>query len=104
MSLNAIKTITEAEENSRSAKAEAQAEVKRMVEQAETAGREAVAAALLSAEEDNLNMLREIDLKSEEYSAELKSHTDNRRAVMRAHAEARFGEAAQIIVERIVSG
>ncbi|MDR0905344.1 MAG: hypothetical protein LBN00_04085 [Oscillospiraceae bacterium] len=104
MSLNAIKNITEAEETAKSAKADALAEVKRLIEQTEAAGREAIAAALSSAEEGNLNMMREIDVKAGEYSSELESHTDNKRAAMRARAEARFGEAARIIVERIVSG
>ena len=104
MSQNAIKSIVEAEDAAKVARADALAKVKLLLEQTESAGREAVAAAVVSAEEGNRNMAREVVAKAQEHSRELATHTGNKCAAMRAHAEARFGQAAQIIVERIVGG
>lgn len=104
MSQNAIKSIIEAEDAAKTAKAEALAKVKLLLEQTETEGREAVAAAVASAGEGSRNMAKEVVAKAQEHTRELATHTGNKCAAMRAHAEARFGQAAQIIVERIVGG
>ncbi|MDR0446694.1 MAG: hypothetical protein LBH17_06695 [Oscillospiraceae bacterium] len=104
MSQNAIKSIAEAEEAAKTARAETQSETKRALEAAEQDGKASVAAALAQAEGEIRHMRREFDAKAEEYAKELVTTTGNKRAALRAHAEARIGEAAGKIVERIVSG
>ena len=103
MSQNAIKSIVEAENAAKVAKNDALVKVKLLLEQTEEAGRQRVAEAS-NTDEENRNILREYISKAHEHSRELATHTGNKRAVMRAHAEARFEQATQIIVERIVGG
>ena len=102
MSQNAIKSIVEAEDAAKTAKADALAKVKLLIEQTETDCREGVAEASQSADESARNMAKEVVAKAQTEAIELATHTANKRAAMRAHAEARFEQAAQIIVERIV--
>ncbi|MDR3209470.1 MAG: hypothetical protein LBT36_02440 [Oscillospiraceae bacterium] len=104
MSLEAIEQITAAEDAAKRRIAEAQAEAKRSAEEAERVGRESVESSLRQAEDDVRAMKHELDLKAAESARELVDKTANRRAALRAHAEARLEQAGAIIVERIVSG
>jgi V/A-type H+-transporting ATPase subunit G/H len=104
VSLDAIQTITAAEEAARRALLDAQAEARRSAEDSERAGRETVDEARTQAEEEIRGMKRELDIKAAERAKELAETTSNRRATLRAHAEVRLNRAAELIVERIVSG
>lgn len=104
MSLNAIKSITEAEEAAKNAKLEAQAKNKRDAEQAEKSGREAIDASLKQADEEIRHLKKESENKAEEWATELAATTANKRAALRAQAEGKLARAADLIVERIVSG
>ena len=104
MSQNAIKSIVEAEDAAKAAKADALARVKLLIEQAEALGRETVAASALRADEKNRNLSAETVAQAEEYSRELTARTDAQRGAIRSRAEERFGPAAKIIVERITGG
>lgn len=104
MSLNAIKSITEAEDAAKNAKLEAQSKMKRDAEQAEQDGRNLIAESLAQADGEAKHLKREAELKAEEYAKNLASSTANKRAALVAHAEARLSAAAELIVERIVSG
>ena len=104
MSLSAIKSITEAEESAKNAKLEAQAKMKRDAEQAEQDGRNSIANSLVQADGEIRHLKREAELKAEEYAKNLASNVSNKRAALAAHAESMLGKAADLIVERIVSG
>lgn len=104
MSLSTIKSITEAEEAARNAKLEAQSKMKRAVEQSEQEGRDSVANSLAQADGEIRHLKREAELKAEEYAKNLAANTANKRAALIAHAESAFDAAADLIVERIVSG
>ena len=103
MSLEAIKSISAAEDEARRAKLDAQQKAREAVEAAEKAGKESVASAVLRAESEIAGLKHEADQKAEEHAVELASTTANRQAALRARAESRLDKAAQLIIERIVN-
>lgn len=103
MSLEAIKTISEAEEAVRRKKAEAQQEAKRELAEAQAQVDEAVAAARVKAAEELKVLSRNADDKSKADALELAGSTENKKAAMRVRAQSRLDEAAKCIVERIVN-
>jgi V/A-type H+-transporting ATPase subunit G/H len=104
MSLDAIKSIGEAEENARRLKQDAQANAKHAVEAAHEAGRDTVAKTIARAHEEVKQLQNASDEKSAESAREVLSSTENRRATIRARADSRIDAAAAIIIERIVNG
>ena len=103
MSLEAIKTISEAEEAVRRKKAEAQQEARRAVAEAQAAADAAVEAARVKAAEELQGVVKAADDKSRADALELASSTENKKAAMRVHAESRLDAAARFITERIVN-
>ena len=102
VSLEAIKSISEAEEDARQAKIRAQQKARESAEDVEKTGKEAVASSITRAESEIANLKRVADQKASEQAVELASTTANKQATLRARAESRFDRAAQLIVERIV--
>lgn len=102
MSLEVVKSISDAEENARQAKAAALASAKTAIAEAEKMGQNAVTEAILRAEEAVKNLLKAADEKAAEHALALKSDTSNRQAAIRAAAGSRLDQAALLIVERIV--
>lgn len=104
MSLEAIDTISVAEENSRLKKQEAAAEAKKMIANAEEQGKKAVEAAreraVAELEEQSTKALE----KAKEEALEMACNTENRKAAMLVKAESRADKAINIVVERIVNG
>ncbi|MGE4352952.1 MAG: hypothetical protein AB7D36_02560 [Oscillospiraceae bacterium] len=103
MSLEAIKNISEAEEQARQIKAEATSEAKRMISEAYTTGKAAVAAAEKKAGDELCELAKKADEKAMAGAKELAANSENRKAAMRSHAEARMDKAVSLIVERIVN-
>lgn len=103
MSLEAIKTITEAEEAARRLKAEAAVDAKRMISEAKAAGQKALEAAEQKANEELRGLRGKADEKATSDAKELAENTENKKAAMRVRAEGRLDKAAQLIVERIVN-
>ena len=103
MSLEAIKSISAAEDEARQAKLRAQQNAREAIEEAEKAGREAIASMKIRAESEIAHLKRAADQKAAEQAVELASTTANRQATLRARAEGRLDRAAQLIVERIVN-
>ncbi len=103
MSLEAIETISKAEENAKKRKAEAALEAKRSVTAAETAGKAAMEAARKKAVEELATLNAKADGKAKADAMELASNTENKKASLRVRAESRLAQAADLIVERIVS-
>ena len=103
MSLEAIKTISEAEEAVHRRKAEAQQEAKRLLAEAQQEAEKALDAAKAKAAEELKVLSKNADEKSKADALELAGTTENKKAAMRVRAESRLDEAAKCIVERIVN-
>ncbi len=103
MSLEAIKTISEAEEKAKKARAEAAAASKKAISDAEAAGIRAVAKARAKAEEELRELVKKADEKAKAQALELAASTENRMASMRVRAEGNLNKAAELVVERIVN-
>ncbi|MDR2357278.1 MAG: hypothetical protein LBD92_04230 [Oscillospiraceae bacterium] len=104
MSLEAIKSISEAEEREKKAKQEAQQRAGKAIDEAHRAGNDAVQATVERAESEVAALKRAADAKAAEGAKELSSTTANKRASIKARAESRLDAAAGIIIERIVGG
>ena len=96
-----MKSIIAAEEEALEIKLLAQKEAQAAIEEAEKTGKEKVAATLASAGEEITHLKRLADQKAAGQAVELASTTANRQATIRARAERRLDETAQMIVERI---
>ena len=104
MSLEAITTISEAEESARRLKAEAIAAAKAAEAAAAAEGKAAIEAAARKAASELAELRAKSDEKAREDARQLASDTENKNAAMRARADARLGKAAALIVERVVNG
>ena len=104
MSFEAITAISEAEENAKRMKAEALAAAKAAEAAAQAEGRAAVEAAEKKAAAELAELRSKSDEKAKEDARQLASDTENRKAAMRARADARLEKAAALIVERVVNG
>ena len=102
MSMDAIAAVSQAEAEARRLKAEAAAEARRCAAAAEAAGKDAVEAALAKAAAE----LAEYRAKAAEAAGsaekELRTNTENLKTEIRSAAEAKLGQASDLIVERIV--
>lgn len=104
MSFEAITTISEAEENARRMKAKAEADAKAAEAAAQAEGKTALAAAEKKAADELKELQAKSDDKARADAEQLASDTENKKAAMRARAEARLEKAAALIVERVVNG
>jgi vacuolar-type H+-ATPase subunit H len=102
MSLEVVKSISEAEETARQAKAAAQLGAKAAIAETEKTGQKTVTEAISRAEEEVNNLFRTADEKAAEHALALKSSTSNRQAAIQAAAGSKLDQAALLIVERIV--
>lgn len=103
MSLEAIKAISEAEENSKIAKASAVALSKKLIAEAEENGKLAVEDAKKKAEDEIRDLKRKAGEKAKEDAHNLSRTTENRKASMQVRANSRTEEAASLVIERIVN-
>lgn len=103
MSLEAIEAIREAEERAKKIKADAVLQAKREAAEAEAAGRAVVEAARKKAVEELATLNAKADEKAKADAMELAANAENRKASLRVRAEGRLEQAAELIVERIVS-
>ena len=71
---------------------------------AQAEGRTAMEAAEKKAAAELAELRSKSDEKAKEDALELASDTENRKAAMRARADARLEKAAALIVERVVNG
>ena len=95
MSLEAIKQVTEAEQANKARKVEAQAEAKRMVAEAERAGKAHLDAQVRG-------FMQQAEAKAAEHAAEVMAQTKQACDSLRAKAEGRLADAAESIVRRVV--
>ena len=103
MSFEAIASIAAAEAAAKATVAGAEAKARQMLADSQSAGKLAVEAACDKAEGE----LQELNLRAAEKAkggAEVaSSELKNKKAALRARAEARLDEAASLVVERIVN-
>ena len=104
MALEALETITLAEEKARQIRSAAGTDVTKALRESEDAVAAMIAEAERKADAEIRELTRRSDEKAKEAAAALASTTRNREAAMRAHADSRMEAAADRIVERIVNG
>ena len=104
MSFEAMETLAAAEETVRRMLADAAADAKQKLADARSQGEQMVADALKKADDELAELTRQADAKAKEDVLELAGSNENRKAALRARAEARADKAAAFIVERIVNG
>ena len=104
MSFEAMETLAAAEETVRRMLADAAAASKQSIANARNEGEQILADALKSAESELAERNRQADAKAKADVLELAGNNENRKAALRARAEARADKAAAFIVERIVNG
>ncbi len=103
MSFEAITSIADAEANAKAAVAAAELKSKQMLADAETAGKAAIEAAAVKAEEELTELRRKADEKAKTDAGGLSGELENKKAALRAKAEANLEKAAALVVERIVN-
>lgn len=102
MSLEAIKQVTESEEKARAALAQAQADAKRMVADARREGEARVAAALEQAEVQVKAGMEQAEARAVEHAAQVGAESRKTCDALKAKAEQRLSQAADLIMERVV--
>ena len=102
MSFEAINSVVQAENEAKAAVAAAEAKARQMVSDAQTAGKAAVEAAGDKADSALAELRRKADEEAMSKAADLSRDVENRKAALRARAEARLDRAASLVVERIV--
>lgn len=103
MSFEAMETLAAAEEKVRQMLADAATASKQRIADARSEGERILADALKGAENELAELNRQADAKAKADVMELAGNNENRKAALRARAEARADKAAAFIVERIVS-
>lgn len=103
MSFEAMDAITAAEREAKKVIAEAEAKARQMIADAESAGKAALTAANEKAERELAELKKQADGKAISDANALSGDTENKKAALRAKAEARIDQAAKLVVERIVN-
>lgn len=102
MSLEAVKQVTQAEEQGKAEKAKAAQEAKRLVAGAEKAGRQAVLDARANAEAEVRQMIAEAEQSASGDMAQIRAKAAADAQQLRKQAEGRLEEAASLIVRKVV--
>lgn len=102
MTLEAIKTINDAEEAAKRQKQEALHESKRLIAETEENGRRAVAEATAKAAAELAHIKKEAVELATKQAHDLARNTENRKAAMMVKADSRIERAIDLVVERIV--
>lgn len=103
MSLEAIKQVTQTEAESKQRKAEAIAAARKLVSDAEQAGKEHLKKACAEAEAGAKELMVQAEERSRVRSAEIAAQSKKDCAALCSAAEDRLDQAAALIVRRVVS-
>ena len=103
MSLEAITSVTTAEQEAKNAVAAAQAQAKQLLAVAEAAGKASLEAARAKADSELEVLQTKAEEKSRTDSGALTRELEQEREALRQKAEGRLAKAAALIVERIVN-
>ena len=101
MSLEAIQKVTETELNSRTRKADAAAEAKRIVAEAERMGRQTVEQARAAAEEQVKAMMAEAEIRAGERAKATQAENEKACELLKDQARPKLDRAADLIVEKV---
>lgn len=101
MSLDAIKTIKDAEAEALRIKDEAAANARKLILDADAKGRADTEEAKRLAERQASNSLNDADARGKQAALELAQTTENKKATIRARGEGRLDAAASLIISRI---
>ena len=102
MSLDAMKTVLDAERSAREAYQEASVLARQMILDAETQGKAHILQVQADTAREAKRILQEAEEQGKKNQGEILAHAENQCAVLRAHAEAKLPEAVNLIIERIV--
>lgn len=103
MSFQDIQKVTETEESLRRKKAEAQAEAKQIIAAAQRSGNAVTEEARAKAEAQVRSLLAEAEVLAQQQSQATLAANDAACQAMRARAEERLEQAADLIVRRVVN-
>lgn len=103
MSLDMLKIVCAAEDESRQAVLFAKQNAQNAINEVHNAGKESIVSTKQRAKTEIAHLLRASDQKATEQAKELASVTATKLATGRARAEKRLEDAANFIVERIVN-
>lgn len=101
MSFEAIQKVTETEQANRAKKAEAAAEAKRIVGEAERMGKQLVTQARADADGKVKAMLAEAEARAADRSRQILADNDAACAALKQDAQSRLEQAADLIVGRV---
>lgn len=101
MSLDAIQKVTETEQNSRKRQAEAAAEAKRIVAEADRMGRQTVVQARAAADEKVKAMMAEAESRAGERAKATQAANAEACAALKERARPQLDRAADLIVEKV---
>ena len=103
MSLEALKTISQAEQDAKDAVSKAQSAANTQVNSEIARGEASLKAESEKARQEVQHLINAAAQKATESAVRLNEQTANRCAAITAHAEVKMDEAVHLIVERIVS-
>lgn len=103
MSLEAIASVTAAENEAKNVVLAAEQKARQLVADADAAGRASVEAAAAKADAELRELRRKAEAKYQSDAAEQAEVLAGRKAALRAQAEEKLMQAAALIVERIVN-
>jgi vacuolar-type H+-ATPase subunit H len=98
-----METLAAAEEQVRRMRADAAAAAKQSIAEARESGEQLIAEAIRKSAEEIGELARQSDEKAKAEALDLAGNNENRKAAMRAKAEAKAEQAVALIVERIVN-
>lgn len=101
MSLEAIQKVTETELNSRTRKADAAAEAKRIVAEAERMGRQTVTQARAAAEDEVKAMMAAAEARAGERAKAAQAENERACEQLKEEARPKLDRAADLIVEKV---
>ncbi len=104
MSLDAISRVTEAEESTLAQLAEAKAEAKRLVAEAEHAGVNHIAQARTDAEAEVQTLLAAAQARADDHSKQVLEQSGRECDALRAEAGTRLSAATDLIVQHVRAG
>ena len=102
MSFEAINRVAEAEKEAKAVIAAAEQTARQMISDAKAAGKAAVLAAGDKADSTLAELRIQANAAAMDKAAALSRDMENKKAALRARAEARLEQAAALVVERIV--
>ncbi len=104
MSLEAVKKVTQAEQDAKARKAQSVVDARKLVADAEKAGAQFVAQAQAKARTESAGMMEQAEANAAAHLNKVIRETEGACDQLRAEAQKRLAKAASLIVRRVVDG